>query len=78
MNWLMTGENHATVDTSGETYAMHCESYNYKHQHGPIDNKLKYISCGCLLNELSIDSPACLQKLELSAQLPIKSSPKLS
>ena len=44
-------------------------AYNYKHQHGPIDNKLKYISCGCLLNALSIDSPACLKKIRIKCPI---------
>ena len=78
MNWLMTGGNHATVDTSGENFTMHCDSMCYKCQRDlPGIDRLKYIGCGRLINSCSIDTPARLLKLELGAQLPIKSLPKL-
>ena len=78
MNWLMTGGNHATVDTSGENFTMHCDSIYYNYQQDlPSIDRLKYVGCGHLINSCSIDTPAQLLKLELGAQLPIKSLPKL-
>ena len=57
---------------------MHCNSIYYKYQRDlPGIDRLKYGGCGCLINSRSIDTPCRLLKLELGAQLPIKSLPTL-
>ena len=78
MNCLMTGGNHATVEMSGENFTMHCDSIYYKYQqYLPGIYRLKYVGCSRIINSHLIDTPARLLKLELGAQLPITSLPKL-
>ena len=63
MKWLMTGENHGTINTCGENVSLHCE---------------KMVGRGHLIESQSIDTPAKALKLELGSQRPIKSPFKYS
>ena len=73
----MIGGNHATFDTAGENFKLHCESIYYSHDALSSIDRSKYVGTGRLINFSSIDTSARLLKLEMSAQMPMKSPFKL-